>query len=256
MHAFLIHRLKRLKRGTLARLALYSPRFTPLLYMPVPLSQKKYGSGMQSKTLLIFLPGIGDIAEDFERQGFIDDLRRHDVVVDAVAVDAHYGYYSSAVIHERITEDVIAAAHAAGYERIWLAGVSLGGFGAATYAARHTSHVAGLLLFAPYLGSPTFIKEVADAGGIEKWEPGPVSEGDHQRALWRWFKHHYAYANGTPSVPLYLGYGARDMFAGANALLADVLPQDQVFSISGGHDWRTWKKIWQMFLDEAPGILT
>jgi pimeloyl-ACP methyl ester carboxylesterase len=253
-HPFLSHRLKRLKRNALARLALLSPRFTPLLRTPVPLLQKKYGGSSQSKTLLIFLPGIGDIAEDFERQGFIDDLRHHGITVDTVAVDAHYGYYSAKVIHERITEDVITAAHAAGYERIWLAGVSLGGFGAATYAARHTSHVAGLMLFAPYLGSPAFIKEVADAGGIGTWEPGLVPDGDYQRALWRWFKHHYV--DGTPPVPLYIGYGTRDMFARANALLADVLPREQVFSVTGGHDWRTWKKIWQMFLHEAQDILT
>ena len=232
---------------------LLSPRFPPLLHMPVPLAQKKYGGSMQSKTLLIFLPGIGDFAEDFERQGFIDDMRRHGIAVDAVAVDAHFGYYSTGVIHERMTEDVVALAHAVGYERIWLAGVSLGGFGAATYASRHPSHVAGLLLFAPYLGSPAMIREVAAAGGIAKWEPGAVAEGDHQRVLWRWFKNHSA--NGAASVPIFLGYGRRDMFARANALLAEILPQAQVFSIAGGHDWRTWKKIWRMFLGEARSFL-
>ena len=253
MHSFLTHRLKRLKRSALAKLALLSPRFSPLLHTPIPLLQKKYGGSNQSKTLLIFLPGISDTAEDFERRGFIDDMRRHGVTVDAVAVDAHYGYYAARVIHERMTDDVIAAARTAGYERIWLAGISLGGFGAATYASHHAAHIAGLLLFAPYLGSPAMIQEVADAGGIEQWEPGAVAEDDYQRFLWRWFKEHRA--GGASGLQIYLGYGTRDMFARANALLADILPRARVFLVPGGHDWRTWKKIWRMFLADAQAFL-
>jgi pimeloyl-ACP methyl ester carboxylesterase len=246
MHSLLKYRVKRLKRGALAKLALFSPRFSPLLAAHEPLLKMEYVGGKQSRTLIILLPGIGDVAEDFERRGFIDDLRHQGIAADVVAVDAHYGYYAARVIHERMTDDVIASAHAAGYEQIWLAGISLGGFGAASYAARHSSKITGLLLFAPYLGSQAVIKEIANAGGIEQWEPGSVSEGDYQRALWTWFKHHFA--NGDPALQIYLGYGTRDMFARANALLADVLPRDRVFLIPGGHDWRTWKKIWRMFL--------
>jgi pimeloyl-ACP methyl ester carboxylesterase len=206
----------------------------------------EYSNDAQGKRLIIFLPGIGDLAEDFERRGFIDELRRRDIAADAVAVDAHYGYYAERVIHERMADDVIASACAAGYEDIWLAGISLGGFGAASYAARHPSHIKGLLLLAPYLGSGTLISEIADAGGMKNWEPGNIPESDYQRALWMWFKGHLASEN--PALQIYLGYGVGDMFARAHGLLAEVLPQDQVFSIPGGHDWRTWKKIWRSFL--------
>jgi pimeloyl-ACP methyl ester carboxylesterase len=240
MSYFLGYRLRRWKRGMLARLALLSPRFSPLLGTPAPLAKIEYRSHIPSKTLIIFLPGIDDLAEDFDKQGLIGDMRRQGIEADAVAVDAHYGYYAARIIHERITDDVIGAAQAAGYERIWLAGISLGGFGAASYAARHPSRVAGLFLFAPYLGDSALIKEIASAGGIRNWEPGKLAEEDYPRALWAWFKHWTA--DGHPIPRIYLGYGQRDLFARAHALLAEALPEEQVVSIPGGHDWRTWKR--------------
>lgn len=246
MPSLLKYRLKRMNRYVLARLALFSPRFSPLLQSSIPLMQMAYQNGAPSKTLIIFLPGIDDVAEDFARRGFIDEMQRQGVTADAVAIDAHYGYYATRVIHARITDDVIVSARSAGYEHIWLAGVSLGGFGAASYAAQHASHISGLLLCAPYLGSAELVKEIDSSGGIRNWEPGDVREDDYPRALWKWFKQHVA--NATPALPIYLGYGTRDMFERAHALLADVLPQSQVFSIPGGHDWRTWKTVWQMFL--------
>jgi pimeloyl-ACP methyl ester carboxylesterase len=240
------YRLKRWKRSALAKLALLSPRFSPLLGAPGPLRKIEYRSGTRADTLIIFLPGIDDLAEDFDRHGMINEMRSQGIGADAVAVDAHYGYYAAQVIHERITGDVIESAHAAGYGQVWLAGISLGGFGAASYAARYPHQVAGLLLFAPYLGSPALIREIAAAGGIPNWEPGHVAQEDYPRALWAWFKR--SIMGESPAPRIYLGYGKRDMFARANGLLAEILPRDQVISIPGGHDWRTWKKLWQMQL--------
>lgn len=233
----------------MARLALHLPHFERLLRASVPLGKMEYRGHMPSKTLFVLFPGIGDIAEDFERRGFIDDLRRVAVGADAVAVDAHYGYYSSRVIHERITDDVLTAAIEAGYERIWLAGISLGGFGAVSYAARHTAHIAGLVLLAPYLGTSDLINEIAKAGGVGQWEPGQIDEHDYQREVWSWVKQ--GCMNGDAPVPVFLGYGKRDMFAHANGLLAQCLPAHRVFTVPGGHDWRTWKKIWRLFLGTA-----
>lgn len=247
MPSLILYRIRRLKRSMLAKLALFSPLFGPLLPAATPLVKLEYRSVTQSNALIIFLPGLGDLAEDFERRGVIDDMLRYGIAADAIAVDAHFGYYASEVVVERMTNDVIAAAHEAGYEEIWLAGISLGGFGAATYASHHALHIDGLLLLAPYLGSDTLIEEITEAGGINNWEPGPVRKGDHQRALWAWFKRHFAHGRGPQ---IYLGYGTSDKFARANALLANSLPQDHVFAVSGGHDWRTWKKIWQMFLEK------
>lgn len=208
----------------------------------------EYRAAERSNSLIIFLPGIDDLAEDFERRGFIDDMRRHGITADAVAVDAHYGYYASRAIHSRITEDVVVSARDAGYEQIWLAGISLGGFGAASYAALHSSHISGLLLFAPYLGGAKIVREISTAGGASLWQPGTVDTGDYQRALWAWLKQ--TLAENNSNLPIYLGYGERDMFRNANALLAGLLPTDQVYSIPGGHNWRTWRQLWQMVLPQ------
>lgn len=248
MHAQLKYRVRRLQRGAFAHLALLSSRFDALVKTDAPLLRMEYRGSEETRSLVIFLPGIGDLAEDFERRGFIDDMRRQGITADAVAIDAHYGYYASRAIHARITEDVIASARLAGYEQIWLAGVSLGGFGAASYAALNPSHVAGLLLFAPYLGGTRLVREISAAGGVGGWEPGTVGEDDHQRALWAWLKENIT--NSNPALPIYLGYGKRDMFERSNSLLAGLLPDERVYSIPGGHDWRTWKQLWQLFLTD------
>jgi len=240
------YRLTRLKRGTIAGLAMLSSRFDPILKTNAPLSRIEYPGDEESNTLVVFLPGIGDLAEDFERRGFIAEMRRHGISADAVAIDAHYGYYASRAIHERITQDVIASARDVGYEQIWLAGVSLGGFGAASYAARHASDLAGLLLFAPYLGGAGLVREIAAAGGARNWQPGSVNDDDIQRNLWAWFKQ--SLGDAGAGLPVYLGYGERDMFESANALLAELLPDSHVHAIPGGHDWQTWKKLWQLHL--------
>ncbi len=227
-------------------MALFIPRFSPLMATPTPLVKIDYPGGLQSKTLIIFLPGIDDLAEDFEKRGVIDAMRLQGITADAVAIDAHFGYYSQQVILERITDDVIVWAHAAGYQQIWLAGISLGGFGAALYAAHHPLHIHGLLLFAPYLGDELLVKEIADAGGVRRWQPDQIQTASPQRALWAWFKQDLT--TSIPALPVYLGYGTRDKFARAHALLAEILQPDHVFAIPGGHDWLTWKKIWQVFL--------
>ncbi|WP_148415785.1 alpha/beta fold hydrolase [Noviherbaspirillum massiliense] len=237
------YRFRKLKRGTLARLALLSSRFDRMFKTGAPLLLMAYSGGASSRNLIVFLPGIGDLAEDFERSGFIADLRHHGITADAVAVDAHYGYYSSRIIHARIAEDVVASAHEAGYERIWLAGISLGGLGALSFTALHPAQISGLLLLAPYLGNGKLVNEIAAAGGVEQWEPGHIQEGDYLCSLWSWLKRDYA--EGQARVPIYLGYGRSDAFARANALLATLLPSTHVYSRPGGHDWRTWKKLWR-----------
>lgn len=206
----------------------------------------EYHSKTHTRNLVIFLPGIGDVAEDFERSGFIEDMHHRRVVADAVAVDAHYGYYASRALHDRLTEDVLDWARASGYRNIWLAGISLGGFGALSYATLHHAHVSGLLLFAPYLGNKTLIEEIAAAGGVAHWHPGTVEEGDMERALWAWVKMHVR--KDWRALPIFLGYGKSDMFEKANSMLAELLPVEHVVSIPGGHDWRTWKRVWHAML--------
>ena len=52
-----------------------------------------------------------------------------------------------------------------------------------------------------------------------------------------------------PHVPLWLGYGSEDRFAGGHALMAAVLAPHQVTTLAGGHDWPTWLRLWQHYLE-------
>jgi pimeloyl-ACP methyl ester carboxylesterase len=252
MRTYLTYRVKRLKRGIIAKSALLSPHVRARIMTERPLQRLDYFLREDRRNLIVFLPGIGDVAEDFFRRGFVQELERRGIAADAMAIDAHFGYYAARAIHSRLTEDVIASARTMGYENIWLVGVSLGGFGAASYAAMHPDKLAGIILFAPYLGPATLIEEISAAGGIMGWEPGHIVEGDYQRALWAWFKQHLSSTEESP-LPIYLGYGKRDKFEKANTLLSEVLPEGHVFPVSGGHDWRTWKKIWRMVLSRWHG---
>jgi pimeloyl-ACP methyl ester carboxylesterase len=58
-----------------------------------------------------------------------------------------------------------------GHERIWLAGISLGGLAALSYAARHEPDVAGIVLISPYPATRDVLREVDAAGGLEHWNP-------------------------------------------------------------------------------------
>ena len=86
------YRFERLKRSTIARLAMLSPRFDPILKTNASLMRIAYPGEEESTTLIVFLPGIGDLAEDFERRGLIGEIQRHGISADALAIDAHYGY--------------------------------------------------------------------------------------------------------------------------------------------------------------------
>ncbi len=242
----LSYRLKRLNRSVLARLSLFAPRFGILDGTPNPVLRLEYPAQQKNRTLLVFLPGIDDLAEDFERHGFIEDLRRHRIAADAVAIDLHFGYYATKSLFERITDDVIAAARQVGYKEVWLVGISLGAFGAASYAARHAAAISGVALLAPYLGNKALIDEIGAAGDVRRWEPGETAAHDHPRQLWSWLKQHAL--QKRDAFPVYIGYGRRDKFARANELLAQALPAERVFAIPGRHNWQTWKRLWHLFL--------
>lgn len=243
------HGMKRATRSAAAKLALISPTFHRLLPPRAKFDRIDYRWGGTDGRLMVFLPGIDDVAEDFVRRGFIDDARLRGVASGAVALDAHYGYYASRTLHVQMREEVVQAATQEGYEKVWMTGISLGGFGAASYAASDVDKVEGMLLLAPYLGDAKLIREIRAAGGAGRWEPGTIDVDDYPRQLWAWLKEEYA--SKAPRVPIYLGYGEADRFADAHRLLAELIPAERVRSIPGGHDWKTWRQLWQHFIHDT-----
>jgi len=69
-----LHRLRRLKRAMLCGLVRGYPSLQSLLPTATPLDVRRFCSGNHAE-LMVFLPGIGDLTDDFELNGFIAALR-------------------------------------------------------------------------------------------------------------------------------------------------------------------------------------
>ena len=159
----------------------------------------------KDRILLVMLPGVNDVPEDFLKRGFVEAIRNRGLPVDVVAADAHMEYYAKHSIIDRLAADVIAPARKQGYARIWLMGISLGGFGSMAYVCEHATEIEGVILLAPYLGPRGLIDEIGRAGGLNSWQPGKMLRDDEERRVVAWLKEYRA---KNPTLPaIYLGYG-------------------------------------------------
>ena len=221
-----------------------------LMPAPVPMESLSYRqTDRANKTLFVFLPGRDDGAERFAAEGFVDAVRARKLPADMVAADASIGYYGKRLLVPRLQEDIIEPAKREGYRQIWLVGISIGATGALWYGREHPDDLAGMVLLAPYLGAQAKSLEVAGGGGLHRWSLPPQHRGEFEWDLWEIATWYTDPERTTGRV--YLGYGRQDEFAFANQLLADVLPREQVFVMDGGHDWKTWRTLWNRILDEA-----
>lgn len=240
------YQLRRIKRALVCAAVRRYPSLVELLPAPAPLEVMRFCEPRHSE-LIVFLPGIGDVAEDFVQNGFVTDLRESACVCDAIVADAHFGYYVRRSMLERLRKDVIEPAQAAGYVHLGLAGISLGGFGALLYAMAHPQDVHSLILLAPYVGDSALVREIREAGSLAAWD-SRLHDDDPARTLWRSLRAYVASGTCPLLARTYLGFGNRDRFVSGNALLAEMLPSQNVFTVRGGHNWRTWKKLWRMAL--------
>jgi alpha-beta hydrolase superfamily lysophospholipase len=198
-------------------------------------------SKSQAPTQMIWLPGAYHRAQDFEQQGFARAVERRHRPIDLRFVDLEMQHLNDRGALQRLHSEIILPARASGAS-VWLAGISLGGLVALDYASSHLDEIDGLCLLAPYLGNRMLINEIA-AAGLAAWEPGELAESDPERRIWRYFK------TRIDSRPLLLGYGRDDRFSRAHDLLAASLPAAAVNVVAGGHEWRTWTRLWENFLD-------
>ncbi len=208
----------------------------------------------RSDTLLVFLPGAFLKPEEFEREGFIGALHQRNFAADALLVDADVSYFYDQTFVERLHEDVIAPQRAAGYKKLWLVGISIGGFGALIHELGRPGMVDGLVTLAPYLGRRPVAAEIQKAGGLRHWTvpDGPAPDQEVDRKLWPWLQQYTSPERAEGLPPLYLGYGLADRFAANHQLLADALPAGHVFTVEGGHDWPQWSQLWRQMLDVLP----
>ena len=198
--------------------------------------------GSAAPTQMVWLPGAYHSAQDFLDAGFPEAVLKRQIPLDLRFVDLEMQHLDDREPLERLRHEIVFPALASGAS-VWLAGISLGGLGALDYASSYPDEFDGLCLLAPYLGNRMLLAEIAAASGLEGWEPGELAQADAERRIWRYLKVR------VDSRSLYLGYGRDDRFAAAHDLLARRLPADAVDVIGGSHDWRTWIKLWENFLD-------
>jgi pimeloyl-ACP methyl ester carboxylesterase len=221
----------------------------PVVPVPSVLVRAPGDAPLSERVLVIFLPGSRDTPEEILEQGFAAKLHEQGILADVLAVDLHTGYYTGGRFDERLRVDIVEPMRARGYRAVWLAGISLGGFGSMMYAKAQPQHVDGIVALAPFVASNRVLEEVRAAGGIATWNE-PVVDGDWQRDLLRWLKGY-----GDPQAkrpPLYVGYGSEDGFAEFNAAVGAVLPPGHVRVAPGGHDWPPWKQLWSEFANQVP----
>jgi pimeloyl-ACP methyl ester carboxylesterase len=192
---------------------------------------------------MLWLPGAYHSHQDFVTAGFAAAARARHLDIDLVFIDLEMDYIGDRSILARLRRDFVLPARAAGVE-LWLGGISLGGLFALDYVDSHPGDVDGLCLLAPYLGNRMLTGEIAAAQGLAAWQPGNLADDDVERRIWRWLK-----TRGADDLALHLGYGRGDRFAGAHELMAAALPTTTVDAIEGSHDWATWRRLWENFLD-------
>ena len=233
-------------------MALRFPRLATRLPCATPLLARADKSVGQARELLVFLPGVYDVIDDYEAHGFLRAIRNTRRPIDMLLVDAHLGYYATQTVLDRLHEDVMAPARGR-YESVGLVGISMGGLGALLYAARHPAAVARLALLAPFVGTPGIVEDIRAAGGVRAWTPPTGAESEFQDELWGWLKQYDALKSDAPRIVL--GYGLADRFGPGLGLLADLLPPEQVVMSPGRHDWRTWRGLWQAMVPRIlPGV--
>lgn len=197
------------------------------------------------RTVVVVLPGFGVDVEEMKERNIAGAIHSAWPHADVVLANANFAYYRRRNVVERLHEDVIAPVRARGYERIWLAGASMGGLGALLYEREHPGVVHGVVLFAPFLGEPPLLDEIRAAGGVQKWEPGELSAEldlrNYQRHLWKRVR---AFAE-KPELArrVWLACGTDDFLRSGSQLLASALPRHHFIEEPGGHTWKTWTRL-------------
>lgn len=204
-------------------------------------------AGIAGRVALVMLPGAGMRVQDFKVRGFVDAIHERGLAVDAVMADIGPGDYVQERFGARLKSEVIDPLRSRGYRQIWLAGISLGAYGAMRFLQADREGIDGALLLSPFLSTRGAVAEVLRAGGLDRWSPSQADRESDDFALLCWLKDHLA-----ADAPIYLGWGEADRYAGAGRLLAGRLPCDRIFCIDGDHDWATWSALWHSMLDIVP----
>jgi pimeloyl-ACP methyl ester carboxylesterase len=194
------------------------------------------------RPLVVVLPGFGVGMDEMKKRGVPRTIQEAWPEAEVQLADATFAYYRDQNLIPRLHEEIIGPAARAGRE-IWLVGASLGGMGVLLYEHEHPGELAGIILFAPYLGERRLLEEIRAAGGTRAWNPGPppaeMTSDNYEREIWRMIKAWNERPGAVQRVWLACGNEDGKMIGGSRLLAAE-LPADRYFELQGGHTWNTW----------------
>jgi pimeloyl-ACP methyl ester carboxylesterase len=206
-------------------------------------------SDAEAALTLVLLPAAATTAEDFVREGFVDDLRELAVAVTFVRSEVPVDLYAADRIVTLLKEQVLHPLRTGATGPVWIVGISLGGMTALACAEAHRELVDGVFAIAPWPGLRPLWSDIPDAGGLAAWAAREAeTRFDDERRVWRWL------GSGGGSRPeIVIGFGRQDRFAEGQQLLSEALPPEQRLIVDGAHDWPTWRALWCRFLAQHAG---
>ncbi|HET7525940.1 MAG TPA: alpha/beta hydrolase-fold protein [Burkholderiaceae bacterium] len=215
--------------------------------VPMPVIRLPADAQRRADVLVVMLPGAYSLPREFVEQGFVARLQQR-YAVDVAIADAHLGYAENGTLLERVRDDVLLPAQRAGYRRIWLVGISLGGFTSLGLLMRQPEAIEGVLAIAPYVGPPALLQQVSAAGGATAYAAAPHRDDDLQAELWVWL------GRSSPALrdKIHLYTGSDDRLITGQRLLEALLAADHVLEVPGDHDWPAWNALWTRWLTHAP----
>lgn len=209
---------------------------------PIPTYAAPAPSPTTGGPLVVVLPGRGDDLDDLKKTGIATTIQNAWPQATVLLAGATLPYYTEGRLAERLHQEIIEPARRRGYSQIWLAGASMGGMGVLLYEHDHPGEVTGLLLMAPFMGNPSQVEAVTQAGGPAAWDPGPrpvaVDSDNYQREIWRVVKSWNV--DKIRAAQVWLVCGDQDRLLDSAKLIAPLLPVGHFVQGSGGHDWAVW----------------
>lgn len=193
--------------------------------------------------LVIVLPGRGDDLAALRRSGIASAIQSSWPEADVLLADVGMAYYMQGRMPQRLHDEVVAPARTRGYRQVWLMGASMGGMGTLLYDRQYPGEMDGLVLLAPYVGDTKLLDEIRAAGGVARWQAGPVPAqidgSNYQREIWRHLQS-WTQPGAARAQRVWLAYGDHDRLGQARPLFEPILPADHVLVRPGGHAWVVW----------------
>ncbi|WP_153130240.1 alpha/beta fold hydrolase [Dechloromonas hortensis] len=202
------------------------------------------GQSSGAPTLIVLLPGAYMTPEDYEKAGFFSAVAKRKLTVDILAVDLDLSRISEGSALPALQSEILEPARRR-YAKLWLGGISLGGLLTLCHNADTPGYVDGLCLLAPYPGSRLTTNAIARAGGLDAWQATAEQLTDPEFRMWRWLQ------QPPGGLPVFVGYGSEDRFAGGMRQIAERFPAADRHAVPGGHDWPVWQQLWEHFLDRG-----